>query len=266
MPPDDPDPGREDSIPTPPDPRRETRRSPLETTKKHPAFDDPRSPDASPQSLLIGELHAVLDAFREEQRREAASLRSYIRSTTDETLASHELSRRHIVHLAGLTGEVWREVFGAGRPPPSPPPGSDQEIRAALTPLDTASRPPSSDAMSTGKRGKVSEHDVSIDAIMGHVLALQDSVATLQPMVEETHHLQREQMGKRDPADHRKRSRRLKDGILWMIRERDGQRFALALIAALVPLVSALGASYAVARGRVVLPAPAATATARGER
>jgi len=108
MPPDDPDAGREDSIPTPPDPRRETRRSPLETTKKHPAFDDPRSPDASPQSLLIGELHAVLDAFREEQRREAASLRSYIRSTTDETLASHELSRRHIVHLAGLTGEVWR--------------------------------------------------------------------------------------------------------------------------------------------------------------
>jgi hypothetical protein len=110
---------------------------------------------------------------------------------------------------------------------------------------------------------QISEHDLTLQGIEGRLIAVSAAtnkvdqrVGGVEVQVGTLLELQKEQMGKRDPDDGRRLLRRMVDGIAWMIRERDGQRFALSLIAAFTGFVTAIGTTYALVTGRLPLPHP----------
>lgn len=189
-----------------------------------------------------------------------------LRDQADQSLQSHEATRKQVGALGRMVTTLWREVKGSDPPPPEgggmPP--------TAVMPMDE----------------KLSEHDLTIAAIQGQIIAIDskanaikdDAAAskaaaekalekttalegqtkealTLAKETKELNERQLKAMGVKTEAEEKSRVlTKLVDLCIWMFKEREGQKFALAGFAALTSLVTALGTTYAIITGRLPLP------------
>lgn len=211
------------------------------------ATSEPAEPTVPTEPRVFDEVRffQALDAHMDR------SFTTFRKEMVDLSLQEHEKTRRHVALVTSMTRALWAEVFGKDRPPP----GGDG-LSFSLTEPDTSpghtreSRP--IPPMTPPSGGKISEHDASLAAFEGRLIALDSKVETLTK-------LQKEQMGLHD-ADDRPAMKRLVDGVAWLFTNRAGRKFALTLIAALTSLVTAAGTTYALATGRLPMPNTSAPA------
>ena len=188
-----------------------------------------------------------LATFKSDVQSDIKGMNDRVKENTETVLKTHAASRRQIVHLTRMVSTLWKKVLGPTPPPPPPPPGDDTSF------LDAAK-----DASANGGTKAIpevlSEHDLDIAGIHGRLL-------TLESQNQELLKLQKEQMGKKDPnaEDDRGILTRLVDAIVWSVKEREGQKYTLMLIAGFTSLVTAMGTVYALMTGRLpVVTQPAA--------
>ena len=285
------------------DPRHQTRRSVPSVVPVPPDRSDAIVEVAAPQvaaiapppsaegALLAAVLHAVRSEVRTEIRHELGGLRAewaadikglkgQMEEGTNRQLDAHEATRRHVVRVSTMTQELWKEVFG-DKPPP-PPPTKDKTLSFALSESDPDIV---AAAKQTGKnarmRDKVESQEGTLAALHGQMLAMdgrqerfetelcavKTEVQEVKTVSTETLTLQKEQMGKKDPAqDKRGIFTRIADAMLYAVREREGQKFVLIFLSGLTGLLSVAATLYALITGRpppllVMPPAPIPAAT-----
>lgn len=235
-------------------------------TQSLPKFEPPSTsqeaptpvPSPEPRSLLADEIRAMFASFRAELKadldKDLISVKTTVTQQADRTIASQENTRQQVVHLTKMTYSLWRNVRGSD-PPPPPPTAEEVSFQEAakdplrqtgsqktIKPLDDLTE----EVEKTGK--KVSTHDGDIAGIHGQLLVMKNSQAELLA-------LQKEQMGKKDKgADRRSVFARIADSMIWVVKEREGQKFAATMIAGLTGLITALGTSYALMTGRLPIP------------
>ena len=211
------------------------------------------------------ELRKILSTFRAELKadhnKDVQGLHAIVKQEADRTIAAQESTRRQVVHLTQMTYSLWRKVRGSE--PPPPPPSANDDIsftdaaRAAakekqlrqtgsqkpVMPLDDLADEIEKTA------GKVSSHDNDIAGVTGRLLAVESQTA-------EVLRLQKEQMGKKDTSkkDERGPFTRLVDGLVWAVRDREGQKTVGAVVAGITGIITALGTWYALLTGRLPLP------------
>lgn len=253
------------------DPRRETKKSKLDLTRSHPAFQD-----KTPEGKLMNEfriafdgfkadMHSGLDDLRGEVRADTQSLGRKIQANADKAMEEHEVTRRHVSRLTSMVRKLWEQVHGSDPPPPT---GSDSDLSFAFSESTTDPHRRSvkaidseiavvSEIKSNGAKieakvaTRIDELGTRFQTQIGEVLEAQKGQ---QVQIDTLLTLQKEQMGKKDPGDERRFFRRLGDGILWILRERDGHKFLFQLIAAITGLVTMIGYLASVYYGRPFLP------------
>lgn len=219
-------------------------------------------PEPTSDSLVLAEIskqisrmNASIEAVRSELMSDFRGLQRQMKEDTTRTLSAHETTRRHVMHMSTMTAELWKEVFG-NKPPP-PPPDRDSELSFVVT-VDPD--PPPEVTKATGKHGRmrdrVDTQDATLDAVHGRLLALHSRQDEQDASLAELLKLQKEQMGKKDPNDHRSILARVLNGIAWAVKEREGQKFLLTLIAGISGLITAIGTTYAILTGRLPIPTP----------
>ena len=203
---------------------------------------------------ILEQINATLVNFKREVSEDINGLKSNIKEGTDRTLAAHEGTRRHVVRLTKMVGEVWKEVYGS-KPPP-PPPGKDAELSFALSDEDDTRTTKTGEEEPEKPRmfEQVSEHDSTLEGLHAQIIVTDGRTAKVEETVGELLKLQKEQMGKKNPDDERGVLRRLVDGMLWGIKEREGQKFLLTMVASITGLITALGTTYALMTGRLPMP------------
>lgn len=206
----------------------------------------------SDESNVADQVRDLLNDFRKDFKNEQKQIGETVTAQADRTIAAQEDIRKQVGHLTKMTYSLWRDVRGDDPPPPPPPPEETFE-EAAKDPLkQTGSHKVikplgdlTEDVEETAET--IALHGASIDT-------LHTQIAAVTKRQEELLALQKEQMGKKDDADPRGIGTRLVDGFLWVIKEREGQKFAGIMIASLTSLVTALGTTYAIFTGRLPLP------------
>ena len=210
------------------------------------------------------ELKKLLSGFREELKadhnKDIQGLHKIVKQEADRTIAAQESTRRQVVHLTQMTYSLWRNVRGSE--PPPPPPSAHEDISFTEAAKETAEEKlrqtgsqkpilPLDDLADEIEKtaGKVSSHDNDIAGVTGRLLAVESQTA-------EVLRLQKEQMGKKDKnrKDERGLFTRLVDGLVWAVRDREGQKTVGAVVAGITGIITALGTWYALLTGRLPLP------------
>lgn len=201
------------------------------------------------QKFLARELRVALSEvqadIRTELRQEMNGLKTVLSAPMERVATSSEATRRQVVHLTKMVAVIWNEVKG-DEPPPTPPgPNDDTSFMEAATVKPLPDAKPVKPIADLAEQ--VSEHDNDIAGVTGRLIVVETQTSELL-------RLQKEQMGKKDPDDQRTILTRAFDGLTWIIREREGQKFALQIIAGLTGLLTAAGTFYALLTGRLPMP------------
>lgn len=231
-----------------------------------------QNPGISGETALI---LRELERYREENKTESKGLREMIVNIADRDAAAHAYTRKHVARVTELTEHLWREVKGS-EPPPPPKKGSGEHLAFAFqtpkeasvfrdTPLEgtlavaaprqrSSGRLPTLEAKVEEVHDKSSSTDLDVAALKGtvyvvdskvqkvddKVAAVDGKVETLTQNVAELTALQREQMGKKNGPDDRGFFSKLGDAVLYAVREREGQKYALAVLGAIGGIVAAI--------------------------
>lgn len=230
--------------------------------------------------VAMGQLSEAIDAVRHEFAADIRGLQGQMEESTNRQLNAHETTRRHVAHMSTMTQELWREVFG-DKPAP-PPPNKDATLSFTLESSPDVTK-------QTGKnarmRERVESQEGTLAALHGQMLAMdgrQDrfeselgnvklevgavktdvaavktevgsvktDVADVKTVANETLALQKEQMGKKGPGEEtRGIMARIADGILYAVREREGQKFLLLFLSGLTGFLTVASYLYALIAG-----------------
>jgi hypothetical protein len=246
----------------------ETKGPAYKKTTEVPAFKG-----ATAEQVLMGEMLKGLDMLRQDIRSSNENLRREVHAEVrgirnenlkahetirNENLKAHETTRKHVNMLTAMVKVLWGSVKGSD-PPPAP--SSHAELAFSLSePIKDAGVPIDE---------KVSHHELALASIQGQLIAVDSVTNDTKKATEETRKkvselhedhvelkkemkenreetrvllsLQKEQMGKPDPDDERTVTQRITDALVKSVTTRDGRKFVLLLIAALIPLVTAIG-------------------------
>jgi predicted component of type VI protein secretion system len=239
-------------------------------TKQIPAFGKDTPESALVRELLNSlsvfksELHTTISQSQTETREDMKGLFAKIKDNADQSLHAHEITRRQVSYLTSMVKILWTTVKGSVPPPAL----GDQDFSTAFegnTPAPKTPKVPRPDEPVRQKQPslheQVSEHDLSLQTIAGQMInvsasandankkidAVSATADEAKRKIDQLLALQREQMGKRNPADMRGFIRRFGSGFVWLLTEREGHKFALALI-------TAIGTAYAIATGHAGHP------------
>lgn len=208
------------------------------------------------KDLLASEMKVLLVDFAQEVKtnlkEDVSGLRRLMTEHADTNLRAHEGTRRQVVHLTRLNAELWRTV--KSEDPPAPPPNDDISfVEAARQKMpsvpDASGKLPRTPKPLSALTEAVEASDEQIDNVKGRLLRVES-------MTQELLSLQKEQMGKKPLGDGRSVLTRLVDGLLWAVRERDGQRYTATMIAGLTGLLWILAYTYATVTGHPPPPQP----------
>lgn len=207
------------------------------------------------------ELKAYLDKMAQAQRDDVQGLHKRLKENADQSLSAHEATRKAVAKVNQKVDTLWRHNFGDDAAPPSPG-GALAEV--TLPPL-AAPKPKNAHAMSMVTppefqplEAKVSSHDGSIADLTGRIMTMASELKETKAAQKETLELTKKQtsaMGiKGTETDERSFLTRLFDGLAWMVKEREGQRYTLSMVAAITGLITTVGTTYAIMTGRLPLP------------
>lgn len=207
--------------------------------------------------------HQDLSQFKQEVRDDMRGLNKHVKESTEVYVRAQEANGRQMTHLTRVVSSLWRDTHGSE--PPPPPPHDDAAmsfVEAANPSSDIAGSHSTTKDLVAGELAgrldpqvqKISEHDASIAGVQGQLITVSATANQALKNSEELLALQKEQMGKKEPGDERGVFTRLVDGLVWVVKEREGQKFALMLLAGITSLVTALGTTYALMTGRLPMP------------
>lgn len=208
-------------------------------------------------------LKAFLGELKQEIKTEINGLHDVIKRNADQSVSAHEATRRTLASFQVSLNHLWRRVEGSDPPPPLAGSGLegldvDEKTAKAVERAEAALPAVPEGAKDIDELGRqVTGHNTTIEALSGRMSSLEDEVKTVKEHVTESLDLQRRQteaMGIKTEADTRSVLTRLVDGLAWMVKEREGQKFALSMFAAATGLVTAVGTTYAILTGRLPLP------------
>jgi len=225
-------------------------------TKTAEAGETTHTPEASPSATPVAafdegrfflELQSHMDrSFSSFKREIHDDIRSTMARHADASFKEHEKTRRHVAAMTTKVDKMWHKVYGEGPPSGGPP---SEDISFALT-------EPSASPQKTIPQ-QISEHDATLAGVQGQIIALDSNtnkaLEAINVKVDALTDLQKKQMGMRD-TDDRGAVRKLMDGVVWILTDRAGRKFALTLIAALSGLATSCGTFYALSTGRLPLP------------
>lgn len=201
---------------------------------------------------ITKQVRDLLNDFRKDFRDERKQIGETVTAQAERTIAAQEDMRKQVVHLTKMTYSLWRNVRGDDPPPPPPTPEESFE-QAAKDPLkQTGSQ------KAIKPLGDLTEDvEETAETIASHasdIAIIHTQISDVKKRQDELLSLQKEQMGKKDEQDPRSVGARILDGLVWVVKEREGQKFAATMIAGLTGLVTALGTTYAIVTGRLPLP------------
>jgi len=173
---------------------------------------------------------------------------------------AQQLTHTQIKRLEGKVNTLWHRVEGS-LPPDMMPSGSSL-IPIIVPPSEPRLPIPRPDPVKPkgGLTKQVTDHSMELAAVNANLNVLTDQVGALTKLTK----VQTTAMGisptKAGETDERSAGQKFGDFLTWLMREREGQKFALAALAAITGLVTAIGTSYAIITGRLPMPtSPAPT-------
>ena len=200
---------------------------------------------------VAAEVKSYLDEMAKTVQADMSKLSAKMSADTEALLRSHEATRRQVVHVTRVSAKIWRAVMGNVEPPRPPSPGDDTSFMEAQKEGLSEGVREKSPSLVDEFEGKIGAQQGEIDELRGQLLAVKATAA-------EVLRLQREQMGKKDPNDKKKDKRssieKLVDGFLWVLKDREGQKTAGAIVAGITGILTAAGTWYALMTGRLPMP------------
>lgn len=202
---------------------------------------------------------AVNDAMAPLIKQMGQTLHEAEQRITDRSLEHYQNTSRRLDKYGSNLRKLWKKVNGTDSDPPDPsiPPTANG---------DASYHKPGLDELAARAHDMASEHDLDIPAMEAKVLVVDGKienvkghVAKVDEKVDGLIELQKKQMsaqGMRPEDDERSATRRIFDLFIWFVKEKEGQKFALAAFAAITSLVTAVGTTYALMTGRLPLPNP----------
>ena len=196
--------------------------------------------------FVANEVRQMLDQLAKDVSEDVKGINQHVTDTTNTVLRSHQAMRHQLVHVTKMTATMWRRVMGS-EPPPAPPPRSEDVSFTEAHQEGVAEAEKERQPSLVDEVEKIGEQQGEIDELRGQLLAVKSQTAELLS-------LQKEQMGKKDPNDQRRTLAKLVDGFLWVLKEREGQKTAGAIVAGITGIITAAGTWYALVTGRLPMP------------
>ena len=250
------------------------------TTKARPPFMTPTPESASPEtprakleSADAAAIMAKLEEMEEHHRGDMVGVRQMITDTASRDAAAHIHARKHMRRMWEMTFQMWRQVYGS-KPPPPPTPGSGEHLAFTFSEdghkatnemfekwdKEILGRTPENgvpiaEASIVKKLARASETDLEVEGVKGQILAISSKVNDLTKVTDTLLSLQKEQMGKKpEGPDDRGFFSKIGDAILYAVREREGQRHALAILTAIGVIITSAATIATIVSGRGAPP------------
>lgn len=199
------------------------------------------------------ELKDFLETFTKNVESKIDGISSRIDKNAASSLESHEATRKQVDLLSRQVVHLWKRVEGSDPPPPTDgttiPPGG-KPLDDQLSDHDMAL------ASMHGKLITVEARSETAAKELAEVKALSTTLADQVAEVKKLNEAQTQAMGIRPTDDTRSFASRIGDLFIWVVKEKEGQKFAFTFIGALTSLVTAVSVAYAVIAGRMPLPLP----------
>jgi hypothetical protein len=183
--------------------------------------------------------------------QEFDSFRAHLTHQSHVNAEEHRLINKQLNGVVETVDTLWRQVNGSDPPPPKGAPHLNGAV--VIEPLDERV---------DQTRGKVSEHELTIASHQGRLIAMDSEIKETKDMLMKVLHLQERQTQAMGIQEREKKTILTELGrtIYWMVREKEGQKFAASMLAAITGLVTACGTTYALLTGRLPMPtSPAPT-------
>lgn len=170
--------------------------------------------------------------------------------------AAHEKTRKEVRHVAVVTDTLWKQINGS-----TPPPKDDGDPNIGLNGTkDLVKTDEPIDAQLDGAKAKLSAHDADIDSLRGRVIVIDERVEKALEVGKQALEIGEKVLALQEKQtsamgikkDDEKTT--LADLLKWAIKEKEGQKFVLAVFTALTTLTGAIGTVYALWTGRLPMP------------
>lgn len=165
----------------------------------------------------------------------------------------HETTRKEIRAVAKVASTLWQQVNGS-----TPPPKDDGDPNLNLNgthALANGKAPEEPlDAQIDGAKAKLSAHDLDIDSLKARVIVIDERSEKALKLHEQMLALQEKQTSAMGIKKDDKEKTSFADLAKWMLKEKEGQKFVLAVFTALTTLTGAIGTVYALWTGRLPMP------------
>lgn len=197
----------------------------------------------------------ITSDLRDELRTDLRGFHRQIQENGTTFLNALQATNRNVNKIAVMVKKTWTDMYGSDYPPPDPPDDSTLDSTLSFPSRDKhrkdesgSDRIPieqkvSGDFTMAGLQGQLISVDGRLGQLTADVVKNNEGVGSVREEVKTIAKLQREQLGKPDPDDTRSMIRRAFDGVAWLFKEREGQRFLLILVAAIGSLIGAFHGS-----------------------